>query len=396
MSSGARRARATFSSSVQFFKRSTFLRETAITLVSILLAFGVGCIILWAAGYSIPAVFIGLWQGAFGGKLALGQTLTKATPIILTSLSFLFAFRCGLFNIGAEGQMYVGAITTAVVAAQLQLPIIVHTIIALFAGGLAGAFWGWIPGYLKAKRGVNEFVTTMMLSYVAIGLTDYLVAPRGPLHDPKYQANQSARVALTAQFARIMKPTQVSWAIIVAGLFVVVVWYYLFRTRSGYELRAVGQSLTAAEYGGVKTRRKLIFALSAAGFLAGIAGAGEVLGTHFRFVDGFSPGYGWDGIAGGLIARAHPVGAIFSALLMGALRAGGMQVQRSGAAPADIAAVLQGLVIFFIIAPSLVRQMARTAGLTVPQWIGRVARSATRSVGGRRRRVHGGKGRRTE
>lgn len=373
-----------------------FLRETTITLTSILLAFGIGCIILWAAGYSIPAVFLNLWKGAFGGRLAIGQTLTKATPIILTSLSFLFAFRSGLFNIGAEGQMYIGAITAAVVAAQLQLPIVLHTIVALLAGGMAGAFWGWIPGYLKAKRGVNEFVTTMMLSYVAIGLTDYLVAPRGPLHDPKYQANQTARIALTAQYSRIMPPTQVSWAIVVAGIAVVVVWYYLFRTRSGYELRAVGQSLTAAEYGGVRTKRKLIFALSVAGLLAGIAGAGEVLGTHFRFVDGFSPGYGWDGIAGGLIARAHPVGAIFAALLMGALRAGGMQVQRSGAAPADIAAVLQGLVIFFIIAPSLVRQLARKAGVSGPQWIRHVLRSACGRARSPARRLRDGGGRPTE
>jgi len=344
---------------VGFVKRSTFLRETGITFLSIVLAFGVGALILWVAGFSIPAVFSNLWKGAFGGKLAIGQTLTKATPIILTSLSFLIAFRCGLFNIGAEGQMYIGAITTAVVAAQLHLPPVLHTIISLAAGGLAGAFWGWIPGYLKSKRGVNEFVTTMMLSYVAIGFTDYLVAPRGPLHDPRYMANQTAKIDATAVLPRILRPTQVSWAIIVAGIAVIVVWYYLFRTSSGYELRSVGQSPTAAEYGGIRIGRKLILALSLAGFLAGLAGAGEVLGTHFRFVDGFSPGYGWDGIAGGLIARAHPVGVVFSALLIGALRAGGMQVQRSGAAPGDIAAVLQGLVIFFIIAPTLVRMLIR-------------------------------------
>lgn len=339
--------------------RSHLVSETGITFLSIALAFGVGCIILWAGGFSIPAVFANLWKGAFGNRLALGQTLTKATPIVLTSLSFLLAFRCGLFNIGAEGQMYVGAIATATVGAYLRLPVVLHAIVALGAGALAGAAWGWIPGYLKAKRGANEFVTTMMLSYVAIGLTDYLVAPRGPLHDHAAWANQTAAVQATARFARILRPTQVSWAIIVAGIAVVIVWYFLFRTSSGYELRAVGQSPTAAEYGGVRTQRKMILALSLAGLLAGVAGAGEVLGTHFRFVDGFSPGYGWDGIAGGLIARAHPVGAIFAALLMGALRAGGMQVQRSGAAPGDIAAVLQGLVIFFIIAPTLVRSLVR-------------------------------------
>ncbi len=338
---------------------SSLLREIGITLASIVLAFGVGCLILWAGGFSIPAVFANLWKGAFGNRLALGQTLTKATPIILTSLSFLVAFRCGLFNIGAEGQMYIGAVAAAAVGVLLRLPVVLHAVVALGAGALAAAVWGWIPGYLRAKRGVNEFVTTMMLSFVAIGLTDYLVAPRGPLHDHAAWANQTMAVQATARFARILRPTQVSWAIVVAGIAVVLVWYYLFRTASGYELRSVGQSPPAAEYAGIRVQRKMILALSLAGLLAGVAGAGEVLGTHFRFVDGFSPGYGWDGIAGGLIARAHPVGTVFAALLVGALRAGGMQVQRSGAAPGDIASVLQGLVIFFIIAPTLVRALVR-------------------------------------
>lgn len=345
---------------VRFIRESKFIRETGITLLSVALAFGVGCIILWAAGYSIPAVFANLWKGAFGGKIAVGNTLTKATPIILTSLSFLLAFRCGLFNIGAEGQMYVGAIATAAVGVYLRLPNILHAVVALAAGGLAGALWGWIPGFLRAKRGVNEFVTTMMLSFVAIGLTDYLVAPRGPLHDSEAYANQTYAVLQSARFARILRPTQLSWAIIVAAIAVFVVWYFLFRTASGYELRSVGQSPTAAEYGGIRVKRKMILALSLAGLLAGMAGAGEILGTHFRFVDGFSPGYGWDGIAGGLIARAHPVGTLFSAVLIGALRSGALQVQRSGAAPGDIATVLQGLVIFFVIAPTIVRTVLRS------------------------------------
>lgn len=336
-------------------KGSSLLREFGITALSIILALGISAVIVWAAGFSVSAVFINLWKGAFGGKLALGSTLTKSTPIILTSLSFLIAFRSGLFNIGAEGQLYIGAIVAAVVGAYIHLPIGLHIVVCLLAGGLGGALWGWIPGYLKAKRGVNEFVSTMMLSYVAIGLTDYLVAPRGPLHDTKFWANQTVRVAHTAALPRIMKPTQVSMALIVAVFFALVVWYYLFRTPAGYELRSVGLSPSAAEYGGIRIERKLILALTLAGFLAGLAGTGEVLGTHFRFIARFSPGYGWDGIAGGLIARAHPIGAIFAALLMGALRAGGMQVQRSGAAPGDIAAVIQGLVIFFIIAPTLIR-----------------------------------------
>ena len=217
-------------------KRSALLRETGLTFLSILAAFGVGCIILWAGGYSIPAVFLNLWKGAFGNKISIGQTLTQSTPIIFTSLSFLIAFRCGLFNIGAEGQMYMGAIAAAVVGIYLKLPGILHVLACLLAAGLAGAAWGWIPGYLKAKRGVNEFVTTMMLSSVAIYFTDLLVAPRMVLHDTRYGSNQTVRVMRSAILPKLLRPTQVTWAIIVAGIVVFIVWYYLFRTRSGLSL----------------------------------------------------------------------------------------------------------------------------------------------------------------
>ncbi len=336
---------------------TALVRETGLTLLAVALAFAVGTLIIWAAGFSISAVFTNLWRGAFGNRISLGQTLTQATPIIFTSLSFLIAFRCGLFNIGAEGQLYVGAMAAAVVGTVLRVPAWLGVPLCLAAGGLAGAFWGWIPGLLKARRGVNEFVTTMMLSYVAIELTNFLVAPRGPLHDRTAWSNQTVRIATTAMLPRIMRPTQVSMALVIAGIAAIVVWYFLFRTPSGYELRSVGQSPAAAEYGGIRTPRKIVLALTLAGFLAGLGGAGEVLGTHYRFIAGFSPGYGWDGIAGGLIARAHPVAAVFAGLLMGALRAGGMQVQRARAAPGDIATVLQGLVIFFIIAPMLIRRL---------------------------------------
>lgn len=342
---------------ISMLRGSSLLSELGITLLSILLAFAISALIVWAAGFSVSAVFINLWKGAFGGRLALGATLTKSTPIILTSLSFLIAFRAGLFNIGAEGQLYVGALVAAVVGAYVHLPVGLHVFVCLLAAAAAGALWGWIPGYLKAKRGVNEFVSTMMLSYVAIGLTDYLVAPRGPLHDSKYWANQTMRVASSAALPRIMKPTQVSIALVIAIALALIVWYYLFRTPAGYELRSVGLSPTAAEYGGIQVEHKIILALTLGGLLAGLAGAGEVLGTHSRFIARFSPGYGWDGIAGALIARAHPIGAIFASLLIGALRAGGMQVQRSGAAPGDITSVIQGLVIFFIIAPTLIRSL---------------------------------------
>lgn len=336
-------------------------RELLPILGAIVLALGVGAVVTALTGYSVRAVFTELVRGAFGDVYQLAQTLTQATPILFTSLSFLIAFRAGLFNIGAEGQLYWGAFFAAWAGFSLRLPAGVHTAVCLLFGAGAGAVWGFIPGWLRAKRGANEFVTTMMLSYVAIYFTSWLVSPRGPYHGTAW-ANQTVRILASAELPRFLRGAQLSWGLVVGGLVAVGVWFLLFRTPRGYELRAVGQSPLAAEYGGIPVGRNTILALTLAGALAGLGGAAEVLGTHRRFIEFFSPGYGWDGIAGGLIARAHPVGAVVAAVLMGALRAGGQAVDRAGVAPADLAAVIQGLVILFVVAPELIRYAQRVVG----------------------------------
>jgi len=335
-----------------------WLKEMGPVVGAIVLALAVGAVVTAATGYSVVAVFRELARGAFGGPYQLAQTLTQATPIIFTSLSFLIAFRCGLFNIGAEGQLYIGAFAAAWAGFTFHLPPVIHTVVCLLFGAFFGGIWGFIPGWLRARRGANEFVTTMMLSYVAIYLTSWLVSPDGPYHGTQW-ANQTVRIATTAQFPRLLRGAQLSWGIVVGVLIAFIVWYLLFRTPRGYELRAVGQNPLAAEYGGIEVSRNMILALTLAGALAGLGGAAEILGTHRRFIENFSPGYGWDGIAGGLIARAHPIAAIFAAILMGALRAGGMAIDRAGVAPAGLAAVIQGLVIFFVVAPELIKYFRR-------------------------------------
>jgi len=335
-----------------------WLKEIGPVAGAITLALAVGAIVTALTGYSVPQVFKYLAIGAFGGKYQLAQTLTQATPILFTSLSFLIAFRAGLFNIGAEGQLYLGAFFAAWAGFTFKLPPVIHPIVCLLFGAAAGAVWGFIPGWLRAKKGANEFVTTMMLSYVAINLTSWLVSPGGPYHGTQW-ANQTVRILTSAQFPRFLRGAQLSWGIVVGVLIAFIVWYLLFRTPRGYELRAVGQNPLAAEYGGINVTRNLILALTLAGALAGLGGAAEILGTHRRFIELFSPGYGWDGIAGGLIARAHPIGAILAAILMGALRAGGQAIDRAGVAPADLAAVIQGLVILFVVAPELIRYFRR-------------------------------------
>ncbi|MGQ9700322.1 MAG: ABC transporter permease [Candidatus Bipolaricaulaceae bacterium] len=327
-------------------------RELALVLASLALALGVGALVAQFSGLSPGAVYRELWRGAFADRYRLFQTLTQATPIMFTSLSFLIAFRAGLFNIGAEGQLYMGAFFGAWAGFTFILPQYLHTVVALLFGALAGAFFGFIPGWLRARRGTNEFVSTMMLSYVAIYFTSWLVSPRGPYHGTQW-ANQTVRIFLSAELPRFVPGMQLHWGLVIAGILSVLLWYFLFRTPRGYELRAVGLNPRAAHYAGIDVPRTMILALTLAGALAGLGGAAEILGTHRRFIEFFSPGYGWDGIAGGLIARAHPLAVIPAAILMGALRAGGMGMDRAGVAPADFASVLQGIVIFFVVAPEL-------------------------------------------
>jgi len=334
------------------------LRELGIITISVSLGLGVGAIITAATGHSVPAVFRELVLGAFSDIFRFANTLMRATPVLFTSLSFLIAFRAGLFNIGAEGQLLMGGFFAAWAGFAFSLPPVIHVVVCLLFGAAVGGLWGFIPGWLRAYRGANEFVTTMMLSYVALYLTRWFVSPGGPFHGGRMAA-RTVRIDATAELPRMITGTQLSWGIVVGFVVVLVVWYFLFRTPRGYEMRAVGLRATAAEYGGVNIARTQVLALAIAGVLAGLGGASETLGNHRAFVEGFSPGYGWDGIAGGLIARAHPIGAIFAALLMGALRAGGAGVDRAGVAPRDLVEVLQGLVILFVVAPELIRYLSR-------------------------------------
>ncbi len=334
------------------------LRELGIIGLSVSLGLGVGAIITAATGHSVPAVFRELALGAFSDVYRFANTLMRATPILFTSLSFLIAFRAGLFNIGAEGQLFIGGFFAAWAGFTFSLPPVLHLVVCLLFGAAVGGLWGFIPGWLRARRGANEFVTTMMLSYVAILLTQWFVSPGGPFHGGRMAA-RTVRIESTAELPRLLAGTQLSWGLLIAFIVALLVWYFLFRTPRGYELRAVGQRETAAEYGGVNVARTQILAMVLAGVLAGLGGAAEILGIHRGFTVGFSPGYGWDGIAGGLIARAHPIGAVFAALLMGALRAGGAGVDRAGVAPRDLVEVLQGLVILFVVAPELFRLVGR-------------------------------------
>ncbi|MBS3966038.1 MAG: ABC transporter permease [Truepera sp.] len=320
-------------------------------LAAVASAFLVGALILWVTGHPVLDTFYHLLQGAFGSWTALGTTLTRATPLIFTGLAFAVAFKCGLFNIGAEGQLHVGALAAAWVGFALPpLPPLIHITLALGAGAVAGLLWAVIPAVLKVKRGVHEVVTTMMLAHVGILFTRYLVF--GPLKAPGWIPH-TERIAPTAELLRIMPPTQLSIALFIALLCALIVYLFLWKTVPGYEIRAAGLNPSAAQANGVPVSRSIMLALLLSGALAGIGGAGEILGVFRRFVDGFSPGYGWDGIAVGLLGRLHPIGVVLAAFLFGALHVGGSVVDRVTDVPLDITVIMQAMVILFIAAPRL-------------------------------------------
>jgi len=338
--------------SLMYVIRSGLLRIVP-QLLAIATAFLVGALVLIATGYSPIDVYSAMIMGAFGDVYGVGQTLTQATPIIFTALAFLFSYKSGLFNIGAEGQLIMGGFAAAIVGISFSgLPAPLHILLALFAGALAGGLWGFLPAFLKVRFGAHEVITTMMFSYIATYLTSYLV--NYPFKAPGWVA-QTVPIADSAQLPRILQPTQLSASILVAVTLAGAVYYILQKTTLGYEVRASGLNPSAAENGGINVKKTIVLAFILSGALAGIGGAGEILGVHNRFIQGFSPGYGFDGLAVALVGGLNPVGVLLAAILFGALRSGSMLMTRVTHVPLDIVVIIQALVILFVAAPKLVR-----------------------------------------
>jgi ABC-type uncharacterized transport system permease subunit len=332
-------------------------------IIAILLAFLVGAIVLLATGHSPADAYTAVIRGAFGDIYGIGQTFTQSTPIIFTALAFIFSFKCGLFNIGAEGQLLIGGFTAALVGISFGgLPVYIHLPLAVLAGAAGGALWGLIPGMLKARLGAHEVITSMMLSYVALYITSYMV--NYPFIAPPGWVAQTVPIAPSAELPRILPPTQLSAAIFIAIGVAASVALVLDRTVLGYEVRAVGLNTSAAESNGINVKNTIILTFAISGALAGLGGAGEILGVHRRFISGFSPGYGFDGLAVGLIGGLNPIGSVLAAILIGALRAGGMTMNTVTGVPIDIVSVLQGLVVLFVSAPRLVNYLTRRGGAT--------------------------------
>jgi simple sugar transport system permease protein len=298
-----------------------------------------------------------LLQGALGGWRPISETLTLASPLICGGLAVSLAFRAGLFNIGAQGQLIVGALCAGWVGFTWHLPIVLHAIVAVLAGILGGALWGGIAGFLKARAGAHEVITTIMLNYVGLYLLQWLLTT-DVLQRPGRSDSISPTVDSTAQFLQV-PGTRLHVGFLIAILAAVAVWWLLSRSTTGFELRAVGANPEAARTAGMSVGRSYTVAMVIAGGLAGLAGVQQVLGTDLPLTDGIAGSVGFDAITVALLGRATPSGTVVAGLLFGALSAGGLQMQLATQTPLTLTTVLQATIVLFIAAPALVRAIFR-------------------------------------
>jgi len=330
-------------------------RSISVPVASVILALVIGGIILWLSRADPLAAYAALFRGSLGNIDAIGRTLEKATPLILGGLAVAFAFKAQLFNIGGQGQLLLGAIVAAAVGFGIKgLPFIIHMPLALLAGSLAGALYGAIPGALKTYTGAHEVITTIMLNYIAINITDYLAD--GPWKDT---VGIEARTPPILETAIIPKWGPIPIGFFIAAAMSLAIWFLLYRTTTGYEIRTVGLNQHAARYGGVKVARTVILTMVISGLLAGMGGAIETQGVVGRYQPGFNVGLGFDGITIALLARTHPLGVIPAALLIGAMQAGSSRMQFDAHVAAQIIDVVQALILFFVSADIIVRWIIR-------------------------------------
>ncbi|MDJ0732629.1 MAG: ABC transporter permease [Nostocaceae cyanobacterium] len=315
-------------------------------IIAIVSALIIGAILIILAGANPITAYTALFQESLFSYFGFGNTLTKMTPLLFTSLGVLVALRAGQFNIGGEGQIYLGALGSTLVGLYMQgLPALIHIPLALLAGFLFGAVWGWIPGYLKAVRGVNEVITTLLLNYIAMNLISYLV--QNPLKAPNAPSPYSPLIAKSAQLA-ILPGSLAHGGILLGLIFAGILWLLLQRTPLGYQISAVGFNPIASHYAGISVQRTIMLVMALAGGLAGLAGSCEVMGLKYRLFEEVSPGYGFDAIAIAFLSRGSVLGVVLTSLFFAALRSGANVMQRSAGVPVTVVFAIQGLTVLFI------------------------------------------------
>ena len=350
-------------------------------LISIVMGFIVGAVVLTIAGYSPLAAYREMILGVFSKPKYMVQVIIRATPLIFTGLSISFAFKTGMFNIGAEGQAIMGMVTAAVVGYCIELPPVIHFIAVALAAIVVAGLWGALVGVLKAKFGIHEVISGIMLNWIALYFNNFMISMpwlKKPEAEASYEVLESSWLVVlnswkTSDAGRewlldgthpvlsdVLIRTDLNYGIFLAIAAAALVWFLLTRTTKGYEMRAVGSGADAARFAGINVNKNLILSLAIAGALAGLAGAVVITGSmpHRISVLTAQPGYGFDGISVALMANTSPFGVIASALLFAGLQYGGSSIQAELGAPSEIINIVIGTIIFFIAMSGAFRMLA--------------------------------------
>lgn len=334
--------------------------KVILLFVSLLISLLIGAAVFSICGYSPVSAYAAIIRGGLGSQSAFINSLSQAMPIAFMGLAYIVAAKAGIINIGLEGQMYAGAMAAAVAGAYIKgIPMFLHILLVFISAAVAAGIWGMLIAGLKVKFGANEVITAIMLNFIMENFTSYLA--NGPLKSPGAVA-QTERVLESAKLWDLVEVPQLSSGILVVTLITVFIFYYMRNTKAGYEMRVTGHNPYAARTNGISVNMRLIQAMFISGAIAGAAGAVMVIGVNGRFVDGFSAGYGWDGIAVASLAGLSIFGNLLSALLFGVLRAGATVVNRTARIPYDFILIIQAVIVLMLACPRLTESLVGTVG----------------------------------
>lgn len=346
-----------------------------IPFLAVLLGFVGGALVMIFTGHDPVQAYSALLKGAgfYGDIKRLGDTLLNATTLILTGLSVAFAFRTGLFNIGAAGQMLIGGFAAVYIGVVVKLPTALHMSLAVICAVLAGAIWAFVPGLLKAKFRIHEVVSTIMMNYVAVWTVYYLV----PTYIPGNFNTESRPIDVTASLrtewlSKFFKGSYVNIGLFLAIIAVILIWWILEKTTFGYELKSVGFNINASKYAGMKVNRNMILSMMIAGALAGLAGATFYIGYANNIKIGVLPSQGYDGIAVALLGLNNPFGATLAALLFGFMNAGRLFMQSTTSVPNELVPIIVAIIIFFA-----------ATSLMLQGWLNKIEKLFKKSEGGK-------------
>jgi simple sugar transport system permease protein len=321
--------------------------------LALFLALFLGGILIFLAGINPWEAYGYMLHSIFGNIRLFSEAFTHFVPLVFCGLSFAIAYKGGFFNVGAEGQLFFGALTATLAGLYIQgLPAFIHIPLVLLAGFIGGAFWCWIAGILKIKLGTNEIISTIMLSYLAILLIEFVATYI--LRPPGSYVSSSEKIARSAYFSPLIAGTQINLGVILCLLAVVIIYYFLFRSPYGYQTRAIGESSNAAYYAGMNIVKGKMTVIIISGGLAGLAAACMLMGTHRKLVSAFSLGYGFQGIGVSVMARHTPLGIILTAFLFSLIRVGAGAMQRGLGVPLPICWTIEGMIMILITASEYV------------------------------------------